>query len=286
MEKLFLVFTLVFAFSFTQANDRIIAGKAIDGSQAPWQLSLKSRMGTHFCGAVLIREDVVLTAAHCVWTDGPSDIRLFGNSRSGQLGSLGRLPGAKRLIIHPKFERKNFTAHDIAIIVLKSKIKVSDTLRPVPIFNSEIGIKVDEEFHKLSDMEFMASGWGVTTPPNILENPSEQLMAINQIPVASSNISILYPEIKDYLKMHYEIGDKTVSRINSLDSRTIVAEGPENYGGTCSGDSGGPLVVKDATDFYLIGVSSYTAGGDKRCKGVSVYTNVQAYADWIISEIK
>ena len=267
------------------ANDRIIGGKPIQGKRAPWQVSLKSKFGSHFCGAVLIEKDVLLTAAHCVWTDGPNEVFVYGNSAKGSLSGLTRLPSVKEIEVHPDFERKHFTAHDIAILILHSEIKENENLKPISIIDSHFPIKVDAEFHKMADTTFTVSGWGMTTPPNILQEPSEQLMATQQRPVASSNISLLDPDIQKYLKQTYDIGENTIKRIHSRNSRTLLAEGIDKIAGSCSGDSGGPFVASINGEDHLIGVSSYTSGGEKRCLGVSVYTNVQAYAPWIRTTI-
>ncbi|MEM7646154.1 MAG: trypsin-like serine protease, partial [Pseudomonadota bacterium] len=65
MKNLILLISVFVSFNL-MAQDRIIGGQKITGDQVPWQLSLKSRFGSHFCGAALIEKDVLLTAAHCV----------------------------------------------------------------------------------------------------------------------------------------------------------------------------------------------------------------------------
>ena len=146
-------------------------------------------------------------------------------------------------------------------------------------------VKMDQDFHTMNMNTWMTSGWGMTTPPNLIQTPSEELMSTVQKPIASSNVSLDDPDIQKYLLENYEIGEKTIARIKSFDSRTLVADGINGIAGTCSGDSGGPFVTYIDGKEYLAGVSSYTAGGEKQCLGVSVYTNVQAYSDWITDEI-
>jgi secreted trypsin-like serine protease len=285
MKMSTLIISLVFACQGL-AQSRIIGGQPISGGEAPWQLSLKSRFGSHFCAATLIAEDVALTAAHCVWTDGPGDFSIQGGSAAGKLGQLSSLPSVSDIVIHPEFDREHFTAHDIAILFLRRKIQVSDRLQPIAIVDGEFPLSVKDQFHQMTQWEYSTSGWGMTTPPNLLQNPSEQLMEVVQKPLASSQVSILYPEVREYLDTQFDIGERTIARIQSHGAQTLLADGAVTPGGTCSGDSGGPLVIMWEDEPRLIGLSSYTAGGDKQCLGVSIYSDIQAYSPWIQAEIE
>jgi trypsin len=285
MKKILFIMTLSICL-YGRAQERIIGGTAIAGDLAPWQLSIQSRSGTHFCGAVLIREDALLTAAHCVWSDDSSSISLKGKSPTGKLKELSSLPGIKKIFIHPEFDQSDVVAHDIAIITLTSKISSTNNLKPIALADENFPHKLDQEFHLLDKMDLSASGWGMTTPPNLLQDPSEQLFSVQLKALASSNISILDPLIREYLINTYEFNEKTLLRIQSRDSRTLLAEGRTAVGGTCAGDSGGPLVVRSGAEVLLIGISSYTAGGSKQCLGVGVFTNVQFYSAWIKSILK
>jgi len=61
-----------------------------------------------------------------------------------------------------------------------------------------------------------------------------------------------------------------------------------SYGDTCQGDSGGPLV--NNVTIKGIGVRATQLGivsyGDLGCNGLSVYTDVTSYVDWIAATIK
>lgn len=268
------------------ATDKIINGVEITGDLAPWQLSLKTRFGTHFCGAVLIKEDVALTAAHCVSGSSLRNINIHGDSSSGELSRVKRISRASKVVIHPNFNPNNFTAHDIAILFLRSKAKVKDTLKPIKIVDDTFSFNLHNNFHEMNTFEIKTSGWGMTTPPNILQEPSEKLSEVSVKPIATSNNSLNDEALKEYLFEKYDIGQSTIDRINSDDSRTLLTEGLDDIGGTCSGDSGGPAVMVIDDTPYLIGVSSFTAGGEKQCLGFSVHSNVQFYSDWINEEIE
>jgi secreted trypsin-like serine protease len=289
MKFLILVFWVLFSFGANanaNASDKIINGVEIQGDQAPWQLSLKTRFGTHFCGAVLIKEDVALTAAHCVSGSSLRNIIVYGDSSTGELKRVKRISRVSKVVIHPNFNPNNFTAHDIAIVFLRSKANIKSTLRPIDMVDETFSFKLQEDFHQMKDYKIKTSGWGMTTPPNILQEPSDQLSEVSVTPIATSNFTLNDEEIKAYLFEKYDITQSTVDRINSNDSRTLLTEGIGNIGGTCSGDSGGPVVIMIDENPYLIGVSSFTAGGEKQCLGFSVHSNVQFYSDWIKQEIE
>ena len=45
---------------------RIIKGGESEFGEYPWKVQLRSRYGSHKCGAALLNENWVITAAHCV----------------------------------------------------------------------------------------------------------------------------------------------------------------------------------------------------------------------------
>jgi len=52
---------------FPASQNRIINGVEVDPpGKYPWMVSLQSSYGNHFCGGVLIDQQWVLTAAHCL----------------------------------------------------------------------------------------------------------------------------------------------------------------------------------------------------------------------------
>lgn len=53
------------AWSIPTLDGRIVGGKLVDIKDHPYQLSLQHD-NIHYCGAALIRNNIALTAAHCV----------------------------------------------------------------------------------------------------------------------------------------------------------------------------------------------------------------------------
>lgn len=51
-----------------KGTPRVVGGQAAAQNSWPWIANLQDRWGTPFCGAALIHEKWLLTAAHCEFT--------------------------------------------------------------------------------------------------------------------------------------------------------------------------------------------------------------------------
>ena len=64
------------------------------------------------CTVTLIEDDVVLTAAHCVQTEGVYEVKL-----------KGKIYGCEKIMVHPKSHISVIIAYDVALVFLDEKVK-------------------------------------------------------------------------------------------------------------------------------------------------------------------
>ena len=83
-------------------NQNIIGGQPIDISQAPWIVSIQES-GSHFCGGSIINAEWILTAAHCVVANEPTDLIIHAGATNQTQSNVGQWVLVDRILIHPDF---------------------------------------------------------------------------------------------------------------------------------------------------------------------------------------
>jgi secreted trypsin-like serine protease len=108
---------------------RIVNG-IIASDFVPYQASIRvsvrdyARFGRgHTCGAVLVKSQTVLTAAHCLMSGEsyrtPFDIHVvFGSLNRYTYTKDTRIEHVERIIVHPEYQRFDSFAHDIGIVLV------------------------------------------------------------------------------------------------------------------------------------------------------------------------
>lgn len=110
---------------------RIVGGRPTGINQYPWMARLVYN-GQFHCGASLIAQDFVLTAAHCVRRLQRSKIRvILGDHDQFVTNETTAIMRAVSAIIrHRNFDSNSYN-HDIALLRLRKSVEFSRTIKPI-----------------------------------------------------------------------------------------------------------------------------------------------------------
>uniref|UniRef100_A0A8C2UW08 Transmembrane protease serine n=2 Tax=Chinchilla lanigera TaxID=34839 RepID=A0A8C2UW08_CHILA len=231
--------------------ERIAQGQVAEPAAWPWQASLQVD-GTHFCGASLISEAWLLTAAHCF--DTHKNPKLWMAS----FGTTLRSPLIRRkvqsIIVH-----ENYAAHkhedDIAVVELSTPVLFSENVHRVCL--------PDATFNVLPRSKVFVTGWGALKASGPFPNTLRQV-----------EVEVLHNDVCNQVNVYG----------GAVSSGMICAGFLSGERDACEGDSGGPLVIaRDRNVWYLIGIVSWGIGCGKENKP-GLYTRVTHYRDWIKSK--
>ncbi|NWQ75455.1 GRAA protein, partial [Columbina picui] len=227
----------------------IIGGNEVAPHSRPFMALISEANGNPICGGALIKENWVLTAAHCKVERGK--VTLGAHSRSAREREKQYFQIAKQ-IRHPCY-CPSCKENDIMLLQLRKRAKLNEAVKIIPLPTSDDDPK--------PGTVCTVAGWGQTR--NGLRKPSDTLREVN-ITVISRHIC----------------NDNNHYKNNPVITDNMICAGAKNGGkDSCSGDSGGPLRCNNV----MTGITSF--GKPNKCgtvDGPGVYTRLtKQYLQWI-----
>jgi len=240
---------------------RIVNGQITKPNEIPWQVSLQSPYGSHFCGGTIISPEYILTAAHCINHETPRTVKVRVGAHSLEEADPANTYNVINIISGDFIETELKRPGDIAILRLDRPIRFIPGM-------VEPGCLNFEEQSYTNDL--LASGWGATsnTVTDLRTGKTHQ------------------GEISTVLKKAHFHED----REECSDFFVCIASNNEGDS-TCQGDSGGPLHYTQNGRTAVQGVLSFGSSapikeGDTHsvtCIGTSVYSRLSYYKEWVES---
>ncbi len=231
-----------FAVSFfggTGSAEAIINGEV--AGRTPWQVSVQDSEG-HFCGGVIIDEDTIVTAAHCLEGFRARDLRI----RAGSTNLIkGRVQNrrAETLVMHPRYARDGKA--DIGYIVLD---------RPLNLNAKRVGaIELATAADIAAVSTATVSGWGDVNNAG----RSSNRLRVAEVPLVSDSVCM---------------------RVLRTHANTELCAGGTGTD-SCFGDSGGPLLVETADGPRLAGIVSWGLECGGTTPGV--YAEIPTFANFL-----
>ncbi|XP_059044999.1 modular serine protease-like [Achroia grisella] len=258
-------------------EELIIGGRRASRGELPWHAGIYRKTTTPYmqvCGGSLVRPNVVISAAHCFWSE---DVGLLpARDFSVAVGKLYRpwddpmdIDAQKSDVssIHkpPHFtgSSSNFQ-EDIAVLKLTTSFQYKPHVGPVCLDFDEVFDQYQLDRKRLGKV----AGWGLTS----INGDASPKLKVVELP------SVEYNECYEQVPYNFRA---------YLTSDKICAGYKDNGTALCKGDSGGGLAFPEfertTVRFYLRGVVSTAPNDENLCNGntITALTHILKHASFI-----
>ena len=265
------IFPAIYAFNsvpgstcgVANSGARIVGGQQVDNAEHfPWQARFQACFlaagSCGLCGATIISDRWLVTAAHCTKESDPAEdadpasstVRV-GQIQNSQSSAQGTLYLLSAIINHPDYNPNDISdGADITLLLTQTAMALSSTVHPACLPQNNLCLEYGSDVY--------VSGYGTTSSGGSLP----------------SNLRWVDVKIVSW--------DDCSSSYGNGRSYNLTCAGFDQGGkDSCQGDSGGPLVAKISDVYYLYGVVSYGSG----CAApdyYGVYSTVTAHLRWIM----
>ena len=206
------------------------------------------------CGATLIHEDILLSAAHCIRAFAGRGAYVGGETNFGTEGDRVEFHEDETVVVHPQYNSSNLV-NDIMVV----KLQTPSTL-PLVSLNTD-------PTQRTTDIPMVVIGFGDTEfrgdlSPNLLET------------------EVIGFPFETCVRVHLE-QDPTVSFDRAAQFCALGNDGRDS----CDGDSGGPILIADENN-NLVQVGIISLGLGCGSDGIpAIYARVAPYINWIEGQI-
>ncbi|XP_011879072.1 PREDICTED: venom serine protease 34-like [Vollenhovia emeryi] len=205
-----------------------------------------------FCGATIISERHVITAAHCLTDRNPNNIGVLVGDHDLSTGAdtnASRLYTVSRFYVHPVYNSVSLE-NDIAIVMVNSVISFSEEIEPVCL-------PFQHQYDSFAGSYVELLGWGTT---QFGGTKSTTLQKVTLTVITNRDCRREYPNV-------------------SYSQLCTYGRGKD----ACQFDSGGPDLWQNPTTKreVLVGIisSGFGCGNDEP----GINTRVGTYIDWILA---
>ncbi|XP_045192577.2 complement factor B-like [Mercenaria mercenaria] len=248
----------------------------------PWMAELRTE-NSHVCGGSLIKDNWILTAAHCFSGKKVSKVHLRKLELNQNTDYDDYNIQQKNIYIHEQYQEdvhpKNL--YDIALVKLEEQITFTPEVLPVCLWNEEIKNEtVNMEykaFFKSEERYGVVTGWGKgNTKEDLADTLKQMQMEIKTHNACIANLRKDQKQDVDGSLMFCAGGKETIN-------------GEDKIIDSCEGDSGGPFVVRhplNENKYIQIGIVSFGFGCKEEGK-FGFYTKLtEELLTWIDDTIK